>query len=316
MSFNAKTRYVPPDMYTYDAYISILLNNHFKLINIIPQRREVFILFYEKNGLVMSIPITNWHEYFHFHLFIYLGFYVAFKTVQVISRRVVGSAEETSTYSSLGFCTVNCRPTASNYQLSHLRPCDDRTPASEVGGESVTTLPPWPLYFHFQASHCILQKFRHLKLIPPLELVEKAYREKQPLFLTRVLLYWYNEQSFCLKCGNTASQFFKVSDGLKQRGVLFNVYLDKLIIGLSSFSSGCKLEDKSLNHSMYADDMTVMAPSVKGLKNLITISASYTKEHEIVFNFSKTVCVSVPRVINPNICPLSAQTTHISFKYL
>ena len=55
-------------------------------------------------------------------LFIYLGFYVAFNTVQVISRRVVGRAEETSTYSLSGFCTVNCRPTASNYQLSHLRP--------------------------------------------------------------------------------------------------------------------------------------------------------------------------------------------------
>ena len=80
----------------------------------------------------------------YIYLFIYLGFYVAFNTVQVISRRVVGRAEETSTYSSLGFCIVNCRPTASNYQLSHLRPCGDRTPASEVGGESVTTLPPWP----------------------------------------------------------------------------------------------------------------------------------------------------------------------------
>ena len=36
-------------------------------------------------------------------LFIYLGFYVAFNTVQVISRWVVGRAKETSTYSSLGF---------------------------------------------------------------------------------------------------------------------------------------------------------------------------------------------------------------------
>ena len=76
----------------------------------------------------------------------YLGFNVAFNTVQVISRRVVGRAEETSTLSSLGFCTVNCRPTASNYQLSHLSLCGDRTPASEVGGKSVTTLPPWPLF--------------------------------------------------------------------------------------------------------------------------------------------------------------------------
>ena len=57
------------------------------------------------------------------YLFIYLGFYVAFNTVQVISRWVVGRAEETSTYSSSGFCTVNCQPTASNYQLSHFRPC-------------------------------------------------------------------------------------------------------------------------------------------------------------------------------------------------
>ena len=58
-------------------------------------------------------------------IFIYLGFYVAFNTVQVISRRVVGRAEETSTYSSSGFCTVNCRPTASNYQLSRMRPSQE-----------------------------------------------------------------------------------------------------------------------------------------------------------------------------------------------
>ena len=52
---------------------------------------------------------------------VYLGVYVAFNTVQVISRWVVGRAEETSTYSWSRFCTVNCRPTARNYQLSHLR---------------------------------------------------------------------------------------------------------------------------------------------------------------------------------------------------
>ena len=68
-----------------------------------------------------------------FYLFIYLGFYVAFNTVQVISRRVVGRAEETSTYSSLGLCTVNCRPTASNYQLSHLRPSRGSNPSLRGG---------------------------------------------------------------------------------------------------------------------------------------------------------------------------------------
>ena len=65
--------------------------------------------------------------------FIYLAFYVTFNTVQVMSRRVVGRTEETSTYSSLGFCTVNCRPTTSNYQLSHLRPCRESNPGLRGG---------------------------------------------------------------------------------------------------------------------------------------------------------------------------------------
>ena len=80
-------------------------------------------------------------RYKHFYIWlssfdldlIYLGFYVAFNTVQVISRWVVGKAEETSTYSSLGFCTVNCRPTASNYQLSHLRPRRGSNPGLRGG---------------------------------------------------------------------------------------------------------------------------------------------------------------------------------------
>ena len=73
-------------------------------------------------------------------LYIYLGFYIAFNTVQVISRRVVVErAEKTSTYSSSGFCTVNCQPTASNYQLSHLRPCREPNPSLR-GGRRVLPL--------------------------------------------------------------------------------------------------------------------------------------------------------------------------------
>ena len=67
------------------------------------------------------------------YLFIYFGLYVAFHTVQVISRGVVGRAEETSTYSWSRFCTVNYRPTASNYQISHLRPCREPNPGLRSG---------------------------------------------------------------------------------------------------------------------------------------------------------------------------------------
>ena len=87
-------------------------------------------------------------------IFIYLFylFGVLRRFQQVISRRVVGRAEKTSTYSSLGLCTVNCRPTASNYQLSHLRPSRGSNPG--LRGESVTTLPPWPLHAYRDIYMC------------------------------------------------------------------------------------------------------------------------------------------------------------------
>ena len=69
-------------------------------------------------GLVTRNPPKNGRSFTC--LFIW-GFYVTFNTVQVISRRVVGRAEETSTYSWSRFCTVNCQPTESNYQLSHFK---------------------------------------------------------------------------------------------------------------------------------------------------------------------------------------------------
>ena len=88
----------------------------------------------------------------------YLGFYVTFNTVQVISRRVVGRAEETSTYSSLGLRTVNCRPTASNYQLSHLRPSQGSNPGLRGGRRecyhSATVAPPQNKSYYYKTTDC------------------------------------------------------------------------------------------------------------------------------------------------------------------
>ena len=59
-----------------------------------------------------SQPVRSFSNSF---FFIYLGFYVAFNTVQVISRRVVGRAEETSTYSSSG--VLYCKLPTNGKQL-------------------------------------------------------------------------------------------------------------------------------------------------------------------------------------------------------
>ena len=110
-------------------------------------------IFYHKTGLSARTVSVQFEAEGQAQMFVW-GFYVAFNTVQVISWRVVGRAEETSTYSSLGFCTVNCRPTASNYQLSHLRPWRGSNPGRRGGRRecyhSATMAPDkhkWDIYF-------------------------------------------------------------------------------------------------------------------------------------------------------------------------
>ena len=89
---------------------------------------------------------------FCFLYFILFGVLCRFQHCKVISRQVVGRAEETSTNSSLGFCTVNCRPTASNYQISHLRPCWGSNPGLRGGRRECyhsATVAPFSVFLYF-----------------------------------------------------------------------------------------------------------------------------------------------------------------------
>ena len=68
---------------------------------------------------------------------------------------------------------VYCKLLTNGKQLPafHLRPCGNQTPASEVGGESVTTLPPWPLF------NCVCEFTIDLLLDP----------QKQSLFPSKLI---------------------------------------------------------------------------------------------------------------------------------
>ena len=71
--------------------------------------------------------------------------------------------------------------------------------------------------------------------------------------------------------------------------ILFNMYLDCLSLNLSASNFGCKFVDKTVNHLMYADDLTLLAPSAKGLQKLLDTCETYANTHEMVFNSKKSV---------------------------
>jgi len=46
-----------------------------------------------------------------------------------------------------------------------------------------------------------------------------------------------------------------------------------------------------VNHIIFADDICVFSPSIRGLQCLLNICGDYAAEHEITFNCSKTIGV-------------------------
>ena len=105
-------------------------------------------------------------------------------------------------------------------------------------------------------------------------------------------MYWYCNQTFCVRWGNCFSDCFTVSNGVRQGGIispiLFNVYMDDLSTVLNKSKIGCNINNTFINHLMYADDTCILAPCPMALQKLLNICSSFADVNSIVFNEGKT----------------------------
>ena len=95
--------------------------------------------------------------------------------------------------------------------------------------------------------------------------------------------------------GNAISSGFNVSNGIRQGGLispeLYNIYTDDLNRLLVQTKIGCHVSGECVNHVSYADDLVILAPSVKALQRLLDTCSIYANDHDIIFNSLKTVCM-------------------------
>ena len=91
------------------------------------------------------------------------------------------------------------------------------------------------------------------------------------------------------------SEYFTMENGVKQGGVIssifFSIYIDPLLLQLRNLGYGCHLNGVYMGALSYADDITLIAPSIRGLNEMLKLCDNYATIYNVIFNSKKTVCI-------------------------
>ena len=96
-----------------------------------------------------------------------------------------------------------------------------------------------------------------------------------PYGIVNILRHWYSILCVNVKWGSRCSQFFAVFNGVRQGSVLsptiFNVFINVFIVRLRHLSFGCHLRSMFIGCLLYADDLLLICPSVRGLQTMLDV---------------------------------------------
>ncbi len=112
-----------------------------------------------------------------------------------------------------------------------------------------------------------------------------------PLYI-RLLMSLYINQKLRVTFNGNSSEWFNVTNGVKQGGVLspslFGVYINGMLLQLKESGIGCHIGDVYCGGLGYADDLTLLVPPIKGLKKMFHVCEKYALEFNITFNGNKS----------------------------
>ena len=155
----------------------------------------------------------------------------------------------------------------------------------------------WILFRRLQGCvfTCFLDASKAFDKVNHSILFEKLAERGIPNYIIRILAYWYVNQSMCVRWGDTLSDYFKVTNGVRQGSILssyfFNVYMDSLSEKLNDMYIGCVTGALIINHLLYADDLVLISPSSRGLHTLLGECEQYGIDNDILFNANKSAVI-------------------------
>ena len=134
------------------------------------------------------------------------------------------------------------------------------------------------------------------------KLFDKLVDRGLPGNIIKVLIDWYGKISVSVKWNNCFSKSVPVKSGIRQGGilspVLFNIYVDSLILGLKSSGLGCHIQGLYVGCLAYADDVLLLSGSVCLLQKMLNICSDYADELDVRFNVKKSCLLNIGNTFN------------------
>ena len=117
----------------------------------------------------------------------------------------------------------------------------------------------------------------------------------------RIIMDLYTRQNLRASWNGVLSTNFSVFNGVRQGGVLspilFNVYVDELLVRLKQHDFGCHIGNRFVGGLCYvADDLTMLSPSVRGLQKMVGICEEFANDYIVTFISGKTLCMCLGRM--------------------
>ena len=132
-------------------------------------------------------------------------------------------------------------------------------------------------------------------------LIKKLIDSNLPVPIVKILGFMFENVYAHVMFANHKGNSWKIGNGTRQGGILspylFNFYMSHIVEYISSLDVGCRLDYESTNILVYADDVTLLAPSQEGIRFLISKFCECLRHMSLNFNdkssyivFSRNKC--------------------------
>ena len=140
---------------------------------------------------------------------------------------------------------------------------------------------------------CILDASKTFDRINHWTLFHELINCKIPLIIIQILIFWNQTQLVRIKWGKSTSEYFSISKGVRQGGILspklFAAYMNSLTNKLIDCKAECYIDMQCINHVLYADDICLMTPTATAMQCMLDICYNYGLDNDVLCNPLKSV---------------------------